>query len=70
MDVPYTLNDTGLFPKLICFLFIQSEASTESREGRAHMSRVFSQSQLSVSSLARRAESPPDSGEFGRFLFT
>ncbi|KAF5903168.1 smoothelin-like protein 2, partial [Clarias magur] len=40
---------------------LQTEASTESQEGRAHISRVFSQPQLSVSSVSRRAESPPDS---------
>ncbi|XP_053341700.1 smoothelin-like isoform X1 [Clarias gariepinus] len=38
----------------------QTEASTES-QGKSHMSRVFSQPQLSISSLSRRAESPPDS---------
>ncbi|XP_058239937.1 smoothelin-like isoform X1 [Hemibagrus wyckioides] len=39
----------------------QTEASTVSREGRSRMSRVFSQPQLTISSLTRRADSPPDS---------
>ncbi|MCI4394347.1 hypothetical protein PGIGA_G00167550 [Pangasianodon gigas] len=43
------------------FTSSQIETSTESREGRSRMSRVFSQPQLSIGSLARRAESPPDS---------
>ncbi|KAF4072994.1 hypothetical protein AMELA_G00253700 [Ameiurus melas] len=44
------------------FMASQIEASTESREGKSRsMSRVFSQPQLSLSSLARRAESPTDS---------
>lgn len=33
------------------------------------MSRVFSQPQLTISSLTRRADSPPDSGEFCILLF-
>ncbi|XP_060768356.1 mucin-2-like isoform X3 [Neoarius graeffei] len=43
------------------FTSSQTEASTESREGRSCMSCVFSQPQLSISSVARRTESPPDS---------
>ncbi|KAB5522407.1 hypothetical protein PHYPO_G00159190 [Pangasianodon hypophthalmus] len=43
------------------FTSSQIETSTESREERSRMSRVFSQPQLSIGSLARRAESPPDS---------
>ncbi|TSL28156.1 Smoothelin-like protein 2 [Bagarius yarrelli] len=39
----------------------QTEASTESKETRSRMSRVFSQPQLFISSLAKRADSPPDS---------
>ncbi|KAK2816272.1 hypothetical protein Q7C36_022543 [Tachysurus vachellii] len=38
-----------------------TEASTESREGRSLMTRVFSHPQLSISCQTRRADSPPDS---------
>ncbi|XP_026988646.2 hyphal wall protein 2-like isoform X2 [Tachysurus fulvidraco] len=38
-----------------------TEASTESREGRSRMTRVFSHPQLSISCPPRRADSPPDS---------